>query len=200
MKWLISKIKNLFRGNSDYREHSTVINDYGSGEETTYNWGYIVPHTKATGGATNGDGSLREYDYGLTVAKLNRAAIPFDTRDSGGVKGAAKRLIKVGATASIEAHLNSYNKKVKGAEILVMKGDAASIEAAENLLAAFALAFPSHTIRGVKKKRKGDRGFYNLNQARKAGMKIRLLTEFFFIDSEFISEKDMADFLADNLT
>jgi len=202
MKWLRSFFKNLFRSKKDdYVESSPVPNDYGSGEEVSYNWGYIVPHTKATGGAVNRAKNLSEYNYGLKVGKLNRAVIPFETRDSGGVKGAAKRLGKVIGKnfASIEAHLNSYNGKVKGAEILVMHDDDASIEAAEKLLAAFALTFPDHTIRGVKKKRKGDRGWYNLYQAKKSGAKIRLLSEFFFIDSEYIPEEKMAKFLLDNL-
>lgn len=201
MAWLLRKIKNFFRGKRDYEESSPVPNDYGSGEEIDYTWGYIVAHTKATGGAVGikSGKKFSEYEYSKEVALLNKTVIPYATRDTGGVRAAATKLKKVGATASIEFHLNSYNKQVRGAEILVQAGDSASYEAAENLLEAFKVAYPDHTIRGVKVKKKGDRGWYNLEQARRAGMKIRILTEFFFIDSEYIEANAMAAFLRKNL-
>ena len=178
-----------------------VSNDYGSGPVEKLTWGYVVCHTRKDKGATNGQAvnRLTEYDYSLSVARLLRGVIPYATRDDGGVYQACRKLKKVGCNASIEFHLNAFDSSVNGAEILVIADDEASIEVAQNILDAFKMRFPDRKIRGVKEKRSGKRGRRNLDDAKDAGMRVRILTELFFIDSEFIDEKIMADFLKKTL-
>jgi hypothetical protein len=195
MKWLKRFFRRLVSA------PAPVANDFGSGEELKYSWGYIVPHTAKAAGAVGYRGlqKFSEYQYGLEVAEINRVFLPFETRDNGGVLAAALKLKAKGANASIEAHLNAFNGKVGGAEILVLDGDAESYDMAQNLLAAFALEFPNFNIRGVKRRKSGDTGYFNLMQAKAAGMRIALLTEFFFIDSEYIAPEAMAAFIRKNL-
>ena len=153
----------------------------GYGESDTqldgYKWGYIVPHTLTAQGAETHDG-ISEYRYGL-VARL---ALTFsETRNGWGVKGACKSLINQGANASFEDHKNAYNTKVGGAEILVLYGDSLSEAIAERILEDFCREF-GRVNRGVKKIRKGGRGYNNLKTAKKY-FNVALLGEMFFIDN-----------------
>jgi len=194
-RWL----KRLFR-----IDHSKPSRTYEShGEETSSKpkfkpaWGFIIPHTAKAGGAANPDKTWDEYQYGTAMAP--QIGKPFADRNSGGVKGAAKNLKRKGCNASLEGHLNSFNGQVQGAEILVLKGDDLSKYYAELFLAAYKAKYPGKNIRGVKEMKKGGRGAGNLIAAKKAGMEIALLSEMFFIDSEWITPEEMAQFWAANL-
>lgn len=161
-----------------------------------YKFGLIIPHNKKAQGAESPSG-VSEYKYALEMAP--HAGFKYYTRDEAGVLGASKNLAKWGISASLEPHLNAYNGKAKGFEILALATDSESIKLAEFIAEEFKQAFPGRVIRqgnGVKKVVKGDRGYQNLIDAKKGGMKIALLSEAFFIDnaSEWIDPKEMAAF------
>lgn len=193
MKCLFKKKKPVYESHGEKPSGSV---------SATIKWGIIIPHVKKAGGADTPDGKIDEYDYGLKM--VDKLDMPYETRDSGGVKGAAKRLKKRGVTASLEPHKNAYNGKAEGFEILVLASDSLSIEFAELIAEAFAKKFPDRKIRGrggLKKLKKGDRGAGNLIAAKKAGMKVALLSEAFFIDNpaEWIEPDVMAKFWTENL-
>jgi hypothetical protein len=167
-----------------------------------YNWGIIIPHTKKSRGAKSKEKEMSEYGYGLEFA--GRFGIPSETRDDGGVPLAAKRLKLKGCNASLEPHKNAFNNKAFGFSILVLHDDSESIRFAEIIAQNFKDAFPDRRLRnknGVKKLFKGDRGYHNLLDAKKAGMEIALLSEEFFIDNpiEWMEPSVLADFWKDNL-
>lgn len=185
----------------DYSKPSKPVGSHGEGDTFKARFGYIVPHTEKAQGAETPNKKTSEYQYGLSVAVTNDASILWDDRNDGGVKAAARRLVKKGCNATFEDHKNAYNNKVGGAEILVIKGDQLSKDKAELILEAFKLRFPKRNIRGVKEMRKGGRGYNNLIAAKKGGADIALLGELFFIDndSDFIPVNTYADFLKEVL-
>lgn len=176
----------------DYSKPSKPIESHGDNGSFKPVWGFINPHLERAGGAEHPQRDINEYKYGHLMK--NHHDYPFETRDSGGVYGAAKALIKKGCNASIEDHKNAYNNSVNGAEILVIKGDRLSIDYAEMMLDEFNKMFPQVKIRGVKQKNKGDRGYNNLRDSKRAGMDIALLPELFFIDSFWIDPAKLAEF------
>ena len=169
-------------------------NGFGEGRDFVPRLGVIVPHNKKAQGAETTDGVYTEYRYALMEwMSLN---YPRETRDKGGVSGAAKRLKAQGCNFSIEPHKNAYNEVVRGHEVLVLEGDKLSIKYAKQLVDMFGGEFPLSPNRGVKELVRGDRGYYNLVRAKKAGMEVALLTELFFIDNkeDFIPVDDMEAF------
>jgi len=162
-----------------------VVDDYGSGDNVfTPKWGFVIPHEKKAQGASSYNDQYSEYTYGVIMA--GKLDIPYATRDNAGVYGAVREMVKkAGVNASVECHFNSYNGRANGFEILVIKGDKISERYARLLVEEFILAFPKRKLRGdngLKFISKGDRGFYNLVNARSAGADVAILTEFFFGD------------------
>ena len=145
-------------------------------------WGIINPHLKNKPGAVSHDRKYSEYIYGaIMIPEINK---PWDTRDNGGVSGAVKRLVKnYKINASLEPHYNAFNRKAKGFEILVLKGDKLSEKYAKMFLDAFADKYPERANRGIKRIGYGGRGYNNLVAAKRAGAKIALLSEMFFGDN-----------------
>jgi N-acetylmuramoyl-L-alanine amidase len=169
---------------------------YGEKPEPKYKFGIIIPHTKNSPGASSPD-KVSEYRYALEMAPT--IGLKYYTRDEAGVLGAAKNLANWGANASLECHLNAYNGAAKGFEILVLADDTESARVAELMAEIFKQKYPDRVLRhsnGVKKIKSGDRGYSNLRDAKKAGMKIALLSEAFFIDNpaEWISPEEMGKF------
>lgn len=196
------KIKRFFT-----RDYSKPANDYQSHGESENKpefkpkWGIIIPHTKKKPGASGYSPygqKIQEHEYGLKLAA--DTSFPFETRDNGGVYGSAKRLAQISQiNATIEPHKNAYNKKAKGFELLVIKGDSLSGHYARMISEEFHSRFPDRRLRhdkGINWVKKGDRGYYNLVQAKKAGMEVAILGESFFIDNpnEWISPEEMAKF------
>jgi hypothetical protein len=183
------------------------VNDYGRGEMFTPKWGIIVPHEKSKRGARTHSSvqpPVYEYDYGLTLGDFLSDKLPYKTRDTGGVYQAAKDLITLGCDATIEPHLNAYNGKAHGYEILVLAGDSLSKEYALNIISSYEAKYPERRKRqgdGIKEIKKGDRGYYNLKNSKNAGAKIAILTELFFIDNpdEYMEPIEMSNFLREVL-
>lgn len=170
-------------------------NDYGNSKKLKIKWGIIVPHTKEAQGAVSKLTKVSEYKYGKVLISY-LSTYPFATRDAAGIKGAVKELVSKGCNASLEPHKNAFNNKAKGYEILVIKGDNASKEYARLILEAFEDEYPNRRNRGIKEVSKGDRGYYNLKTAKKAGIKVALLSEMFFIDNpvDYVEPQTMAAF------
>ena len=173
-------------------------NSHGYGKPEALKWGVIVPHTQKAPGAVTKGGVVSEYNYAGFMAQ--KMKFSYFYRDGIGVLGAAKKLAQYGGcNASLEPHLNAFNNRARGFEILVMEGDRLSYDIAENIATAFKEAYPDRILRhgnGVKVVKKGDAGFYNLRDAKRGGMKVALLSEAFFIDNpdEWIDQIDMAKF------
>lgn len=185
MKRLIRFFKNIFRRKLPESTRGPL------------KWGIIIPHTYKAQGASNKQDTVTEYQYADKMSwRINHSS---EFRDNGGVYGAAERLFESGCNASIEPHLNAFNGKAKGFEILAMAGDTRSISEGIRIAKAFKEMFPDRLLRhgnGVKIVKRGDRGYKNLKDARYAGMRVALLSEAFFIDNpdEWISHYDMAEF------
>lgn len=205
MKWLWRKIKRFFTGDysqpsRDYDSHGDADNSSSHTPRFNPKWGIIIPHTEGRPGASGYKPTGRkiyEYQYGLELAI--DSGFHFETRDDGGVYGAASRLAKKGITATIEPHKNAFNKKARGFELLVIKGDSLSGDYARMIAEEFHRRFPDRRLRhdnGIKWLKKGDRGYNNLVQAKKAGMEVAILGESFFIDNpnEWISPETMRQF------
>lgn len=146
-------------------------------------WGIIIPHTAKAQGAESPSGES-EYHYALQM--FTGSALPRRTRDEGGVYGAAKDLVKLGCNCTLEPHLNAYNGRAQGFEILVLEGDKASIAEAKRIAYEFGNSFSNHLLRGdggVKVISKSDRGGSNLASSKSAGAKVALLSEAFFLDN-----------------
>lgn len=196
MRSFWNRIKRFFT--RDYSKPIRNYDSHGSGNTSfSPKWGFIVPHTKMAPGAQGFlENSRRVIEYFYALEFISLLSFPFQTRDIGGVYGAAKRLINSGINASVEPHCNAYNGNVSGYEILVLDGDQLSYEYAVNFIEQFRIMFPERKFRRIIKTKSGTRGHNNLVQAKKAGMEVALLTEFFFIDNpkDFILEERMAEF------
>lgn len=180
---------------------ATINNDLGL---STY-WGFVVPHTKKAIGAVLKDKEGKviqtENAYGAEVcnAVSRQLGCPVGTRDAGGLDGAYGWLNIEGCKFSIEPHLNAFNTKAEGFEVLVIDGDLKSEFIARKVLTMFSKRYPNRVNRGIKKVRAGQNGFKNLEVARKNGMEVALLTEMFFIDNEkeYMGTAEMAGFFID---
>lgn len=146
-------------------------------------WGQIIPHEKHKSGANTWDKKLSEYVYGNLLVPLLKM---LDADRTGqGVYAAALELFNQGCTASIETHFNAGGGK--WIEILVLQGDKLSEMYARRLIKGYLEEYPERGVRGdngIRWVTKGIPGYYNLINAGKAGMKIKILTEFFFGDRE----------------
>lgn len=197
MKKLWNWIKCLFKKKEEYP-------GYGEGPNPFYKYGFIIPHTRKSQGATSHNGIYSEYNYALSMLKDPRLLHYHRfTRDDGGVAGAAKRLKEKGVNFSIEPHFNAYNGGAHGYEILVLKGDKKSEDQARLMLDYFASIYPGRRARhdnGIKLIEKGDRGYYNLVAAKKY-MDVAILSELFFGDNaiDFIKPEEQGRFWANTL-
>lgn len=170
---------------------------YGEGDDTVYHPGFIIPHETNRPGAYNYNKSYTENSYAKIF--IPNLELPFASRDSGGVKSAARELKAKGCNLSIEPHFNSYNGVASGMELLVRYEDEESIEVARLFAETFASIYPDRKLRGdkgVKRLKRGARGRGNLDAAASAGMRVQVLSELFFGDnrSDFIPPDKQLNF------
>lgn len=176
----------------------TPIKEHGTPGYFEPVWGMINPHLKNKPGATSYDGKYSEYMYGAIMIPV--IGVCWDTRDHGGVYGAVKRLVEnYKINASLEPHYNAFNRKARGFEILALKGDKLSIKFALMCIELFESKYPNRKKRhgdGVKLISYGDRGYNNLVAAKRAGVKVALLSELFFGDNpnDWLDPKEQAAF------
>lgn len=163
----------------------------------------IVGHGHGDGGAETWNGS-NEYNYNFFVSQkikdsIQDKHIQVFLRDSSGIVGACKRVESWNPEVSIELHLNSFNKKAHGCEVLCLVGDVKSATLAMSFSKSFCSKF-TRTLRGsqgVKWIDRSERGGLSLRNLSKVKQKI--LVESFFCDNpdEWIEPEIYANFLID---
>ncbi|GAB1376875.1 hypothetical protein MASR1M48_17270 [Lactococcus petauri] len=161
----------------------------------------IIGHGHGDSGAT-GNGTT-EFEYHSKVAKGLQALCPTKEiklffRDGRGIGGVNADAEKWGGDLTLELHLNSFNGKAKGCEVLVLSKDEVSIKMGQNFADLFCSTYNriKRDMDGVKELKKGDRGHYSLLLVDDPAPSI--LIEPFFIDNpaEFIQPEEFLRFLA----
>jgi N-acetylmuramoyl-L-alanine amidase len=164
----------------------------------------IIGHGNGDGGASTWNGS-DELKYNTFVAefvkKTSKHKIETFYRTSSGIAGVARKAVEWQPDITIELHLNSYNKKAKGCEVLVLDGDKASAVLAKSFAKAFTDKF-KRVVRGddgVKWVGPREDGGFSLNKL--SSVKQSILVEPFFCDNkdEWIEPQVYAKFMVEFL-
>ena len=156
--------------------------------------GIVIGHTEKRQGAYSRYLKASEYTYngefaGLLVSEGIKKGIDVvvERRDNGGIFGAYERLLACDPAAIIELHFNAATPRATGTETLHTNmydkagfNEQVFAQMIQNALVG-ALCLRD---RGVKRCRKGDRGFYNLMQTKKI---CSIITEPFFGSNDFDS-------------
>ena len=148
-----------------------------------YKFALMQAHTKKAQGACSDEYQVSEYEYFNKLKPFLNSDIAKGNRDSGLLNGYKMLKSQGEAIGSLEFHLNAFNKKANGYEVLVLKGDDKSYWEAKRFLALMAIYFPEKRSRGIKEISYRGRGYKNLTASKRAGFEISLLTEVFFIDN-----------------
>lgn len=143
---------------------------------------------------------MTEHDYNKKVAMIVASKMPNVTlyfkQRIGGWAPVYAQMALLRPDISIELHLNAYNGKAVGCEVLITSEEARSL--GEKYASMFCLEFQRvlRGARGIKKLGSGDRGFGNVYSASKVAKKA-ILVEPFFCDtkSEWIEPETYAAFL-----
>lgn len=161
----------------------------------------IVGHGNGDSGAMGWNG-MSEFNYNSFVAEMIEQSdtgkeIRVFYRGSSGIVGVAAKAIAWNPDMTLELHLNAYNGKAFGCEVLCLKSDSKSAEIGRSFAANFTTAF-NRKMRGefgIKWIGSSDRGYTSLKAVSSA--KYSILVEPFFIDSkdEWIEPSNYADFL-----
>lgn len=161
----------------------------------------IVGHGNGDSGAV-GNGT-NEFAYHSKVAKGLQTLCPSKEiklffRDARGIGGVNADAEKWGGDLTLELHLNSFNGKAKGCEVLVLSSDEPSIKVGQDFADLFCSTYNriKRDTDGVKELKKGDRGHYSLLLVDDPAPSI--LIEPFFIDNkaEYIEPEEFLKFLA----
>lgn len=159
----------------------------------------IVGHGNGDSGALGWNG-VEEFRFNSEVAEAikdrTNKQIQVFYRTSSGIKGVATRAMAWNPDMTLELHLNAFNGKAKGCEVLTLK-DKASVDIGKSFSSTFCKKF-NRILRdedGVVELEKKDRGYFSLKCLDDPAPSI--LVEPFFIDNkeEWIEPKDYAEFL-----
>jgi N-acetylmuramoyl-L-alanine amidase len=158
----------------------------------------IVGHGNGDSGALGWNG-VEEFKYNSMVAEevlktVTNKEIKVFYRGPTGIAGVAAKAVAWGPDLTLELHLNAFNGKAFGCEVLVLSGDTASGKVAESFALEFTKKF-NRTLRrdkGVNWITSSDRGGASLRAVSSA--KYSILVEPFFIDtkSEWVDSMDYA--------
>ncbi len=161
----------------------------------------IVGHGNGDPGAEGWNG-MSEFSYNSYVAEelfkaVKTKELKIFYRGEGGIGEVCKRAMNWKGDITIELHLNAFNCKAKGCEVLSLDKDAISFKPAKDFADKFCKKF-SRILRdddGVMEIKKGDRGHYSLSHLDDPAPSI--LVEPFFIDNkdEWIDTNDYLKFL-----
>lgn len=149
----------------------------------------IVGHGNGDSGAV-GWNRMSEFDYNSFVANelvkigFKDKQLQVFYRGSTGIVGVATKVVAWKPDISIEMHLNAFNGKAAGCEVLCLNGDNESASLARNFTEHFTKAFNRKTRGdlGVKWIGKEDRGYTSLKALSPIAKSI--LIESFFIDNK----------------
>lgn len=161
----------------------------------------IVGHGNGDSGAMGWNG-VSEFDYNSAVAKSLEISdtgkeIKAFYRSASGITGVAASAVKWNPDIVIELHLNAFNGKALGCEVLCLEGDLLSGEKAKSFAKLFCEKFNRVKRRdaGVNWISSSDRGGLSLRSL--SSTSYAILVEPFFIDNkeEWIDPKEYAAFL-----
>jgi len=183
MKWLKRKFKKLWHKVKKKADRKVIT---PAKLPSKLEMGFVRPHNNYAQGAVNKTKNVSEFGYFALMYR--ELATPFKWTTRLNIRGqlakAYGELADMGVNFSIEPHENAYNKRVGGFECLILAGDKTSEIYAQLYLSIMEKHFPNMHNRGLKTVQSGDRGYANLYAARKAGMKVAILSENFFIDND----------------
>lgn len=202
MQWLINLILSLFQKDKPKIETvSPVINPEVPTKEEVESFpkkkiAILVGHGAGDSGAICWNG-MEEHAYNKQVAEYVASKTPVRLFFKSS-NGWAPTYLKLGAynpDISIELHLNSFNGKAVGCEVLCTSQKAKHI--ANSFTASFCAKF-SRKNRGIKWLESGDRGYGNVKSASMISGKA-ILVEAFFCDNkdEWIEPLTYAQFLVE---
>lgn len=154
------------------------------------------------GGANTWNGS-NEFAYNSLVAEYvkskSKHLVKVFYRGSTGIVGVAMEAVAWRPDCSIELHLNSFNGKARGCEVLCLSGDNESAVLGRSFASEFSQKFNRvlRGDRGIKWLASGDRGAASLKAV--SPIKQSILVEPFFADNkeEWIEAGEYARFLTD---
>lgn len=163
----------------------------------------LVGHGAGDSGAICFNG-LAEHEYNKRVSQILQAKFPnlqvYFKSSSGGWAPVYAKLALYRPDLSVELHLNAYNGKAFGCEVLITNEVSRSV--AEQFASMFCKKF-NRTMRGAKGVKwlgRGDRGFGNVYSANKVSKK-SILVEPFFCDNknEWIPVEEYSETLVEFL-
>lgn len=161
----------------------------------------IVGHGNGDSGAM-GWNRFAEFVYNSTVAEEIASSeigkeIKVFYRGSSGIVGVAMKAVAHNPDLSIELHLNAFNGKAVGCEVLCLDGDEQSAIVGRSFANAFTQKFNRKLRRekGINWITSSDRGYSSLKAV--SPIKHSILVEPFFIDTkeEWIEPIAYAEFL-----
>lgn len=161
----------------------------------------IVGHGNGDSGAMGWNG-VSEFDYNSAVAKSLEISdtgkeIKVFYRSASGITGVAASAVKWNPDIVIELHLNAFNGKAMGCEVLCLGSDEQSGEKARDFADKFTKKFNRIKRRdnGVNWIASSDRGGLSLKKL--SSVQYSILVEPFFIDNknEWIDQQEYAGFL-----
>lgn len=163
----------------------------------------LVGHGAGDGGASCWN-KMTEHDYNKKVAMIIASRMPNVTiyfkQKVGGWAPVYAQMALHRPELSVELHLNAYNGKAVGCEVLITSEVARSL--GERYASMFCAKFNRvmRGAKGIKWLGSGDRGFGNVYSASKVAKKAMLL-ESFFCDNknEWIEPEIYAEFLVEFL-
>jgi N-acetylmuramoyl-L-alanine amidase len=159
----------------------------------------LVGHGAGDSGAMCFNG-MAEHEYNKRVSQILQAKFPslqvYFKSSVGGWAPVYAKLSMFRPDLSIELHLNAYNGKAFGCEVLITSEKARSL--GELFSSRFCNQFgrTKRGTKGIKWLSSGDRGFGNVYSASKCS-KVALLVEPFFCDNqnEYLSIEEYSEFL-----
>lgn len=161
----------------------------------------IVGHGNGDSGAMGWNG-VSEFDYNSAVAKSLEISdtgkeIKVFHRSASGITGVAASAVAWKPDMVIELHLNAFNGKAIGCEVLCLEGKTSSGEKAVDFADKFTKKFSRVKRRsnGVNWISSSDRGGLSLKKL--SSVQYSILVEPFFIDNknEWIDQQEYAGFL-----
>lgn len=159
----------------------------------------IIGHGNGDSGAMGFNG-MSEFNYNSFVAEevaKSLKQVELFYRGDEGIAGVGHLVEAFQPDISIELHLNAFNGKSEGCEVLCLVSDGKAAELGRNFAEAFCKKFRRRVRAdfGVKWIDKKDRGYFNLHSVESVPKNI--LVEPFFVDNqnEWIEPNDYINFL-----
>lgn len=201
LKWILRLFKNNNTDSVNKTEPSNSGNSPSRSESSIKKIALIVGHGNGDSGAM-GWNRFAEFDYNSIVAEEianseTGKEVKVFYRGSSGIVGVAMKAVAYSPDLSMELHLNAFNGKAVGCEVLCLSGDEQSSSIGRSFASSFTQKFNRKLRRekGINWITKADRGYSSLKAV--SSIKHSILVEPFFIDTkeEWIEPITYAEFL-----